>query len=94
MGLGGDAEPALAPDLEALEAAGLERPVVAASPLSLYGDGTRVHPSFADKLPKKRTRRSVGGVPQAPQAPDPATFVLPPLVVGRQALGKRSARDI
>ena len=33
VGLGGDAEPALAPDLEALEAAGLERPVVAASPL-------------------------------------------------------------
>ena len=35
--------------------------VVASSPLTLHGDGTRVRESFADKLPKKRPRKSVGG---------------------------------
>jgi len=66
--------------------------VVASSPLTLCGNGTHVHPSFAEKLPKKRPRKSVGGQPLPPQAPDPTTFVLPPLVIGKQALGKRASR--
>ena len=66
--------------------------VVAPSPLTQRGDGTRVHESFADKLPKKRPHTSVGGPALPPQAPDPSTFVLPPLITGKQALGKRASR--
>ncbi len=66
--------------------------IVATSPLSPYGDGTKVHPSLADKLPKKRPRKSSGGGSAAPVAPNPATYNLPPLPVGRQVLGKKSGR--
>ena len=66
--------------------------VVASSPLTLSGDGTHVHLPFKEKLPKKRPRKSVGREQLPPQARGPSTFVLPPLVIGKQALGKKGLR--